>query len=394
MGRTAIDSIKAAVRFVCVATLLVGSVVGAAEYPCPSDPGFCYRDLGDDGCFDSGTDLGPINSDIESAMTIPPGTPAPGSIVCPPSVKKLVATAVDIRLKTAVGSSILFYAAKIQGVRWVELISGERVLLGGQVSASSDVDVSAEDDVLVEKGMSLDFSSGGGSLVAESTGGDVIIGRKAKFRAAAATFSSVGGSVHAEQAVLKLLFAGELSIFAGQDVVLVRPRVTAKASLGVADISIQGQSVTIEDKAKITMTTAGGLPDLAITATSGDVEIERLIASVDAGVTISGANVSIGLPDGDGVVRPSRIAQKNRVLPIGISAADTLAIDSLRATVTDDVHLTTFGQAANVIKSTFKGKKATPTVTVSAGAGSTCDLTGTTVKSATLVTSCDNVVGP
>lgn len=28
----------------------------ALEYACPTDPGFCYRDLANDGCFDSGAD--------------------------------------------------------------------------------------------------------------------------------------------------------------------------------------------------------------------------------------------------------------------------------------------------------------------------------------------------
>src|SRR6185369_16768742 len=90
--------------------LLITKIGNAAVYPCPSDPGFCYRDFGDDGCFDVGVDDGPINDEIEAQSTFP-GSPDPGSIVCPPSVLELVATGGAMRLATATGSSILFYDA-------------------------------------------------------------------------------------------------------------------------------------------------------------------------------------------------------------------------------------------------------------------------------------------
>ncbi len=70
-----------------LALLLMPTLALAAEYPCPSDPGFCYRDIGNDGCFDSGTDVGPITAAIEASST--PSAPIPGSIVCPPSVSSL-----------------------------------------------------------------------------------------------------------------------------------------------------------------------------------------------------------------------------------------------------------------------------------------------------------------
>ena len=82
--------------------LALGSPSSAAEYTCPSDPGFCYFDVGNDGCFDGGTDAGPINADLEAGAFPPVGPPDPGSIVCPPSVKKLAVTG-PASWETAVG---------------------------------------------------------------------------------------------------------------------------------------------------------------------------------------------------------------------------------------------------------------------------------------------------
>ncbi len=66
-----------------LALLLMAPPALALEYPCPSDPGFCYRDVGNDGCFDGGVDDGPIKAEIEGQFSFPP-FPDPGSIVCPP----------------------------------------------------------------------------------------------------------------------------------------------------------------------------------------------------------------------------------------------------------------------------------------------------------------------
>lgn len=41
---------------VALLAVTIPSTVLAVDYPCPSAPGFCYRDVGDDGCFDSVVD--------------------------------------------------------------------------------------------------------------------------------------------------------------------------------------------------------------------------------------------------------------------------------------------------------------------------------------------------
>ena len=67
--------------------VLWGGEVRGETYGCGSDPGFCYRDVGGDGCYDAGTD----EASIDGALTDAGGYEATtGSIVCPPSVKKLV----------------------------------------------------------------------------------------------------------------------------------------------------------------------------------------------------------------------------------------------------------------------------------------------------------------
>lgn len=77
-----------------------------------------------------------------------------------------------------------------------------------------------------------------------------------------------------------------------------------------------------------------------------------------------------------------------------MTATGAIQMDNLRITGTRDVTIATTGTTVDILESSLRGGKGTPTITISAGPGSTCDLTGTMVKKATLVTSCDTVVGP
>ena len=368
-----------------------GTTVLAAEYPCPSDPGFCYRDLGDDQCFDVGTDTGPIDAEISSAATLPPGPPVPGSIVCPPSVKRLVATGArqDLRLETSPGSSILFFGATIES-RILELSSGDRLLLGGRVRAKGDVDLVAAGDISIEAGIPARLAYGAIEVFVESVAGDISIGPKARFRASSATFLSSSGKIHSSQSVFNLRFAGRLRIAAAQEVLLTHPRVVARSLVG-GSVVVAGQAVTINGKTKISATTTRGFAILRIVAHSGDVDVEQLDAAVEGTVDVSGTNVFIGGSDG---ARPSRIFQRNSPAGTGILASETIALDGLDAVVTQDVNLVSGGDSIAVTNSTFKGRNTVPTVFLGAGPGSTCDLTGTRLRSATLVANCDSVRGP
>src|SRR6185436_14403237 len=119
---------------VLISFLCLASPAFALDYNCPTDPGFCYLDVGNDGCFDSGTDVGPIDDQLETGdFPSPPGPPDPGSIVCPPRVKTLTTTN-GIDWHTAAGGSILLHAARINAIpqpfvstELIRMDSGERI---------------------------------------------------------------------------------------------------------------------------------------------------------------------------------------------------------------------------------------------------------------------------
>ena len=366
-----------------------------AEYPCPSDPGFCYRDLGNDGCFDVGTDVGPINDEIESSSV--PVPPTPGSIVCPPSVSTLSPSEIErhIYLATLPGSDILFYRAKVVGVRAFHLDSGRDLLLGGLVNgesfSASDTVLEAVDDITIEKGILL-TNKANLEVDVTSSSGSVTIGPKAKFKSATLIVSAFGDVTLGEGVAVKVIFNADIEFMAGGDLELTRPKLTSNGS--TATIALIGSNVTIHDKAKL-VTKPVALGRLEIDATSGDVEIDRLIASVATDVEISGQNVAIGLPDTNGVVRQSRLAHKSPFSMTDITATGVVSLSRLQLLGSADATIDTTGATLGFTDSTIKGVKGgAPTVTISTGAASTCDLTGTTLKNATLVTNCDNVVGP
>lgn len=134
-----------------LAAVLLHTPATAAEYPCPSDPGFCYRDVANDGCFDSGVDEGPINDEIEGYEEFPV-VPEPGSIVCPPSVLELTPSDTSIRLETLPGSSIMLYGARIITSGAFALVSGGEALVGGRVLVGGSISsvVIAEENIYVE----------------------------------------------------------------------------------------------------------------------------------------------------------------------------------------------------------------------------------------------------
>ena len=391
------DSIKAVVWLVCGATLMVGSVVRAAEYPCPSDPGFCYRDLGDDGCFESGTDIGPINAEIEMSTSFPV-VPEPGSIVCPPSVKKIQSVAgEDIYLETAPGSSILIYAARVLAQDFLT-ISGDRLLLGGRVDCAGTLSRHlAAGDVDIEKGGKATPSvSPNPTFEVTSTTGDIRVGPKSKFSAGKlVSLEAPLGNVVLEEGVRISAKGGssrtDLTVSAGGDVEMTR------ASLNVIGdtsswIVIQGSNIRLSKRTTVKSRARTSPLVFRILAPGGDVNIERLGMSISPWLTVEGANVTIGIEQ-NGRVGKSRITTKS-LRPVDVVATGAIAINRLALNASADVRIETTGTTIDILDSKLSGKGATPTIEVTAGPGSTCDLTGTTVKNATLVTNCDTVVGP
>lgn len=371
-------------RIVLAAVWLIVAPGGAwaIDYPCASDPGFCYRDFGNDGCFDGGTDDGPINSEIEDSEEFPV-SPDPGSIVCPPSVGELTASDSSIRLETLPGSSILFYEARISVSASFDTISGADLLLGGsKIDGSASQSHSAEADVHLEGRVQLStFGTPTFSLGASN--GSIVLGEKARIKTRGDTVLSAptGGITLSKGVVLQS--EGVVQIDAGGIIEMTRPTVIA----GI--LSLNASDVSIFEKGTL------NTPFVVIDADPGDVEIERVTIKAGlqgflAPLVISGTNVTIGIPQ-NGRTRTSKI-KYNGDQEVFIEASDTIDIDELVFQSRTDVNIDTTGLTADLTNSKLVGIKNHPTFELTAPAGSTCDITGTFVKKADLVADCETVI--
>jgi len=370
----------------------------AAVYPCGTDPGFCYRDIGDDGCFDMGVDVGPINAAIEGSSMFPL-VPPPGSLVCPPSVTSLVASASYIRLATPAGSDVLFYAATVDAVNF-EVMSGGEILLGNTIFCDRTTDLDAQGDIAIERGLDFRDAFAGWALFVESVAGDVSVGPKARFLdAGTISLMAAGGDISLLSKTRMVLGTADklseadLTIEASGDVVLESPAVRARGG-SHSEISITGANVTLLGKGKVKQSSMFSPFRFDMIATAGDLLIEKLKLTTDVPVTLSGTNVTIGVPKNGKTPKSKIVERRASNPPVNIVATDTITLDNVDIASSGDVTIDSSGTTVNVLNGQLKGRKATPTITVSAGAGSTCDLSGTLVKSATLVTACDTVIGP
>ena len=385
---------------ILLGALLLPEQLLAATYPCPSDPGFCYRDVADDGCFDAGTDEGPINTEIEMSSSFPP-VPPPGSIICPPSVKDLTASGSPphIRLATPAGSSILFYAARVNTAGVFETMSGDRVLLGGKLLGGAFANIDSQGNIDLEADIKLPTNSSN-LLAVDTASGDLTVAPKTKFRSGSSDFHAPLGNVTfgAKSGV----FAGrgsdvDISIVAGGNVDMTNTKIRTRtrSAGGSSVVEIIGANVTVHEKLNVKSNAEFDPRRIDITATAGDVTIDQLLVNTDTTVTIAGTNVTIGLPQ-SGKIRQSRIVQKLDIPSVqgAIVATGAISVANLLLKSTDDFSFQTTGATIDVLSSKLQGRKATPTIDVTAGPGSTCDLTGSSIKNAALVTSCDTVIGP
>ena len=369
-------------------SILIGAILPfatpalAEEYPCPSDPGFCYRDLGDDVCFDPGVDEGPINEELEASSTFP-DPPPPGTVVCPPSVKRLVALH-DIEWQTPPGSSILIYGATLDTDGSFETISGGRLLLDGWIRGLWELTLNAEDDIDLSTSLRRIRIPGGvgAHLIdvdVESQNGDIRVAPGVRFPLGlgnAEFLAPAGDITFGEKVKFKAADSstpyGNVAVVAGGHVEMNAPRLQGKPHLRVTASSIE-----VKGKGVFGVT--------VLTATDGEVTIER--ARARSALTIAGDHVTIGTaPDGE--VKQSRISS------LRITAGGPVRLENLNLRFID---AETTGTSFDVRDSKLSGrsKKDPREMTISAlGAGSTCDITGTEILKAILTTNCDTVIGP
>lgn len=359
----------------------------ATGYSCPSDPGFCYFDVGNDGCFDGGTDTGPINNDLE-AGTYPVGPLIGGSIVCPPAGKKL-ALAGPAAWTTAAGGDVLLFSKKIISPTPAALTitSGRDVVLSS-VLRTHDLTVTASADVhVLGKVIAVATQQLGVPDVTVTAGGNVSVGPRGVFKQGDILLETSSGgdiflldksAIHSKNGPVRIVAGGALTAS------------NFKASGGFVEIS--GQSVDATGHTKIK--TKPGVIDVLAT---GAVQFERLTA-VGKGdfsqLSIEGGTVEIGSPGSGGVVRTSRLSFP---ADLDIDAVGHVGLDELKARVGRAL-IDTTGTTVSLTNSSFSLAKnpgvAPPEVEITAGAGSTCDVSETTTTDMTLIVNCDSVVGP
>jgi hypothetical protein len=248
----------------------------------------------------------------------------------------------------------------------------------------------ADGDITVEKGIKAKFSS----FTLQSTMADVILAAKVRVLLRTASILAAGDITFGEKVSLATGFGtdGDIDIVADGIVEMTRPKIKTNAD-GSAIVVIQGSNVLMHEGLSLRAKATASPQNVYITATSGDVTIDRLLLNTRFPTTISGTNVTIGVMQ-DGTVPRSRMSMY--FFPIEILATDEIHIDNLRLRSPQNVRIETDGTTLNVLNSDFVGTTTLmPVFTVRAnGAGSTCDLTGTEITKATLVTDCDTVIGP
>lgn len=359
--------------------LLVAAQAVAMEYPCPADPGFCYRDVADDGCFDPGTDEGPIDAELLSSSTFDPAPP-PGSIICPPSVQKLEAPSTML-IATPSGSSIRIYG-KPRISPGLELRSGGEILLAGRVSlpglapGNQRVYLDAEETIWLEASTRpTGFANGVArpQVRATSVNGDVVVGPKNKIKAGRVTLEAPAGSVTILDGVN--FHDQGVAIHAGGTVLTKDLRM--RDDLGVAGAQVE-----------LAGTTAVRKGNVSVRALVGDVLIDRLIAGGD--VVLTGEDVTLGRAV-LGPPRPSRMRDRF----VRISATGAIQITNFAQSPDLNSLIETTGTSISMLFSKVKGKGSTlPDYEIIAGPGSVCDLTGSSFRKIELAVSCDTVVGP
>lgn len=285
----------------------------------------------------------------------------------------------------------------------LELVSGDEVLLGGKVVGLRAL-VTAESDVRLEGDVILAHQiTPFADAIVESLAGNVLIGPKIKIQVSRALLSAAAGGVtFFDRVVVRGRSAwseGSVAeINASGTVELTSPKFSMIGEFPV--VSIRGGTVLIHKKAS--MKASGPVKKFAgssrveIVATVGDVSIDRISVDTSTRFAISGTNVTIGVAQNGKVPRSKMINQGEPGTSglFNILATDSIQIRKLRLNSASDVRIDSSGTTVNVLESSFKGRQGTPTFEVEGGPGSTCDLTGTTVKKATLVTNCDTVIGP
>ena len=381
----------------CLSLAIVGLAVLmplhglASEYTCPSDPGFCYFDVSNDGCFDMGVDAGPIDDDLEAGTFPAVGPPAPGSIVCPPSVGTLNVPVV-VSWETAAGGSVLLHGTKVVGSGGsIAIDSGAKLLIGGRVSNTGTLLFEAEGDVEIRGSLLMVFGSS--EVTIRSVAGSLSIGPRVKIKSGVMEFDAAGQIELLDRVRLQRKSQnGSLLSF------------TTPGELIATNLGVTGAGTLDLEVGSLRMlgTTKTSLFRVVVEAT-GDVEIDHIkaVQKTSGGpagfeVDSSGGSVEIGRPGTNGKVRPSTIKVRGGVV---VGASGDVVLDRVKMLVPGSVpggdRLLTAGGNVVLTDSLARGQPSLLKDTVlTAGGGATCDITDSKFLATNLVLNCDAVIGP
>lgn len=372
-------------RALLIAILLV-SVAPAAdalEYSCPSDPGFCYFDRANDGCFDPGSDEGPIEAQLALAtFFVPYPDPAePGSIVCPPSVARLKLN--DANWRTEPDGDVLLFAARLSGR--IQIESGGRLHLGGGADGSEILTLSARDDVsIARKVQAKEKGFGVTSIAMESTSGAVELGARARLvcegscsvAAAGDIMLAAGSSINAKDGFVRLDADG----FVFTDSAAIR---------GAGPVDIVGSGLSSVGRLSLQSSVNSIQVDAGL---DGPIRIDQLKAKAQSHrtITLAGGQIEIGRPVA-GKIRTSTVKGP---ASFDINASGPIRVEKTQIVKAQSIDFGTDGTEVSFIAGRVVGSAVSPsTMTMTAGAGSTCDVTGSLFK-AMLVANCDTLIGP
>lgn len=389
-------------RAILLATILASAtgvsypVVAFGEtYACPSDPGFCYLDVGHDGCFDAG-DAGPIDALLEAGIYAPPS----GSIICPPSVRKLKVLG-RIDWETSTGGRIVLFDAKIRAEDFATVVAGDRLFVGGGLNVRAPagvtrIDLRAAEDVEVSGKLKT-----GGRIEVASISGDVRLTERASAIGLwGVRLSAPAGNVVLEGTLLRsnnTSWPGPvISASAGDDVLL-----TDVKAIAPSNVAFSGRNVVSDGKLVVKAKRAGHVAQIFFDADPlGEVRIARLTAIAGTGIAIDAGEVHIGLPGANGKIARSSLRIAKAISfpasgPSGIelNAQGEVVLRSLLISRFEEVDIATAGTRVELSDSRILDGPGAPGITnVTAGAGSTCDLTGSVFANNVLNTVCDTVV--
>lgn len=353
--------------------LILPTAANAAPYACPSDPGFCYLDLANDGCFDPPDDTGPIDALLEAGMYEPPA----GSIVCPPSVRNIELTPTTARWTVAAGSRVEIYSAKLTGRR-VLVTSGDSVLIGGPTRLLSFLEVEAETDIVVE-------GKHKSPLDLLSTAGEIRVEPGAGVQSFLRAETLGGGDIVLDETVLK----GTVDVAASGDLILRSVRAKTNHS-----IRFRGNN--IDSTGKLAVRTTDRPTSIRFEADQ-EVRIERISARSGGSIRINAIDVRIGLPDASGRLKRSSLRAGTWAPSLGpqIMASGDVVLDQVTVRGPRELEIDTTGTVVTLRDCVVKnGGSSLGLTTITAGPGSTCDLTGSRFINNTPAVTCGAVTGP